>query len=243
MDEVELLRSWGDVEAAPDEASVHAARAALATEVNHAARKPRAAMASLEAWARRRTEGGLGKVAMIGAIATAAIMTQPHVPLGLPGHRALGWLSLLLIMRLVGGTGWASFIGLASAAGTMAIHRSPNGTFWGVAQYVLAGIGIDAFFSAMPRAARNPFLAAGICGVLLVLVGWITPVSNSFVAGVPLNGIWVSLASVGAGGWEKLISYDLVFGIGAGGIGFAVAWVLSQSWRDLGRRVGLRAGL
>jgi hypothetical protein len=160
--------------------------------------------------------------------------------LGLPGHRALGWLSLLLMMRLVGGTGWATAVGLASAVGTMAIGRSPNGSLWGVMQYVVAGFGIDAFLSVRPQLAKNPIGLAGLGALLLMLVGWITPISNSFVGGVPLNGIWVSIASVGASGWVRLLSFDLAFGAGAGVIGYAVAWVLNQQWRDLAEHLGLR---
>ncbi|TMK43806.1 MAG: hypothetical protein E6G66_14865 [Actinobacteria bacterium] len=162
-------------------------------------------------------------------------------PLGLPGHRALGWLSLLLMMRLVGGTGWATGVGLAAALGTLAIGRSPNGSFWGVLQYVVAGIGIDAFLAARPQLAKNPLHLAGLGALLLLLVGWITPISNSFVGGVPLTGIWVSMASVGASGWSHLLTSDLGFGAGAGVIGFGLAWVLNQEWRHLAERFGLRA--
>jgi hypothetical protein len=184
----------------------------------------------------------LTKVALLAGVTTAAIMVQPHTPLGLPGHRALGWLSLLLMMRLVGGTGWASAVGLASALGTMAIGRSPNGSFWGVTQYVVAGIGVDAFLSARPQLAKNPLGLAGVGALLLVLVGWITPISNSFVAGVGLHGIWVSLSSVEASGWIRLLSFDLAFGAGAGVIGYSVAWVLNEQWRRLAQRFGIETG-
>jgi|SRR5579872_508730 len=234
MDELELVRSW-DESAPPAPAVIEGSRKALEERLSEpAGRRPALAQAL-----RQRVEDGLGKVALLGAIATAAIMAQPHTPLGLPGHRALGWLSLLLIMRLVGGTGWASGVGIASALGTMLIGRSPNGNFWGVLQYVVAGIGIDAFLWMRPRIARNPLMLAGVGGALLVLVGWITPVSNSFVGGVPLNGIWVSLSGLGLAGWERLVGYDLLFGVSSGLIAYCVGWVLSQSWQDLSRRLGM----
>jgi hypothetical protein len=184
----------------------------------------------------------LTKSAGLAAICTSAIMVQPHTPLGLPGHRALGWLSLLLVMRLVGGKGWATGVGLAAAVGTLAIGRSPNGSFWGVLQYAVAGIGIDAFLAARPQLAKNPLSVAGLGALLLLLVGWITPISNSFVAGVSIRGVWVSLSSVGASGWVRLLGSDLGFGAGAGVIGYSVAWVLDRQWRRLAERFGIETG-
>src|SRR5438445_13499214 len=88
-------------------------------------------------WASEPAGRRLPKVGLLAALSTGAIMTQPHLALGLPGHRALTWLALLFIMRMVGGPGWATAVGLASAVGTLAIGRSPAGTFWGVLQYVV----------------------------------------------------------------------------------------------------------
>jgi hypothetical protein len=110
-----------------------------------------------------------------------------------------------------------------------------------VLQYVVAGIGIDAVLAARPQLAKNPLHLAALGALLLVLVGWITPISNSFVGGVPLAGIWVSMASVGASGWTHLLSSDLAFGAGAGVIGYSVAWVLNQQGRQLAERFGRRA--
>jgi hypothetical protein len=131
-------------------------------------------------------------------------------------------------------------VGLAAAVGTLAIGRSPNGSFWGVLQYVAAGIGIDAFLAVRPQLAKNPLYLAGLGALMLALVGWITPISNSFVGGVPLNGIWVSIASVGGPGWIHLLGSDLGFGAGAGVIAFGLAWALNQEWRHLADRFGLR---
>src|SRR5438128_10304471 len=115
MDEVELLRKWGGPE--PSEASITVARAApqRSIEALGTGRPAFLFIRRLEgrlgrrAW--RQASGGVRKVAVLAGISTAAIMVQPHTPLGLPGHRALGWLSLLLMMRLVGGTGCAPGVG------------------------------------------------------------------------------------------------------------------------------------
>ena len=237
MDELQLLQRWAGPGLDPSEATVTSARTILLRAIE----KPVTRRSALLRKARRQAGGSLTKVAGLAAICTSAIMVQPHTPLGLPGHRALGWLSLLLVMRLEGGTGWASAVGLASALGTLAIGRSPNGSFWGVLQYVVAGIGIDAFLAARPQLAKNPLHLAGLGALLLLLVGWITPISNSFVAGVSIRGVWVSLSSMGASGWVRLLGSDLGFGAGAGVTGFGLAWVLNQGWRQLAQRFGLRA--
>jgi hypothetical protein len=236
MDEVELLRNWGGPGPDPTEASITVARAAPLRSIEVLGKGRPVFLRR----AYRQANGGIRKVAVLAGISTAAIMVQPHTPLGLPGHRALGWLSLLLMMRLVGGKGWATGVGLAAAVGTLAIGRSPNGSFWGVLQYVAAGIGIDAFLAVRPQLAKNPLYLAGLGALMLALVGWITPISNSFVGGVPLNGIWVSIASVGGPGWIHLLGSDLGFGAGAGVIAFGLAWALNQEWRHLADRFGLR---
>jgi hypothetical protein len=238
MDEVQLLQRWAGPGPDPSETTIMIARAIVLRRIE----KPVTRRAALLRRARRQAGGSLTKVAGLAAICTSAIMLQPHTPLGLPGHRALGWLSLLLVMRLVGGTWWATGVGLASALGTLAIGRSPNGSFWGVMQYVVAGIGIDAFLAARPQLARNPLHLAGLGALLLLLVGWITPISNSFVAGVSVRGVWVSLSSMGASGWMRLLGSDLGFGAGAGVIGYSVAWVLDRQWRRLAERFGIETG-
>jgi hypothetical protein len=238
MDEVQLLQRWAGPGLNPSEATITSARTILL----RAMEKPVTRQSALLRTARRRAGGSLTKVAGLAAICTSAIMLQPHTPLGLPGHRALGWLSLLLVMRLEGGTGWATAVGLASSLGTLAIGRSPNGSFWGVMQYVVAGIGVDAFLAARPQLAKNPLHLAGLGALVLLLVGWITPISNSFVAGASIRGIWVSLSSMGASGWVRLLGSDLGFGAGAGVIGYGVAWVLNRQWRHLAERFGIETG-
>ena len=176
---------------------------------------------------------GFRTAALAAGLSTAAIMVQPHNPIQLPGHRALGWLALLFMMRLLGGAGWASAVGFASTVGTLAIGRSPNGSFWGVLQYVVAGIGVDAFLWARPRLALSPWRLAALGAGLLMAVGWITPVSNSFVGGASGKEIWLSLSSIQVSGWVRILSYDLVFGAGAGLAGYALAWLLARGWRRL----------
>ena len=101
MDEVQLLQRWVGPGSDPSGTTITIARAVLLRTIEKPVTRPSALLRR----ARRQAGGSLTKVAGLAAICTSAIMVQPHTPLGLPGHRALGWLSLLLVMRLEGGTG------------------------------------------------------------------------------------------------------------------------------------------
>ena len=176
-------------------------------------------------WASERAGRRLPKVGLLAALSTAAIMTQPHLALGLPGHRALTWLALLFIMRMVGGPGWATAVGLASAVGTLAIGRSPDGTFWGVLQYVVAGFGVDAFLWARPALAARAAKMAGLGAAILLAVGWITPLGKSFFgAGADSRTVWLSITDVAPSAWIRLMGFDSLFGAGAGLIAYVLVY-------------------
>jgi len=176
----------------------------------------------------RSLRRGWRTVAVLAVCSTGAIMVEPHNPIQLPGHRALGWLALLFAVRLVGGPGWATLVGVASAVGTMAIGRSPNGSVWGVLQYVAGGIGVEAFLGIRSQRRPSPALLAGGGAAILALVGWITPVSNSFVGGATPKAVWLSLSQIPAQSWGRLLAFDVAFGAGAGLIGLAVA--IAVAW-------------
>src|SRR2546421_254475 len=105
-------------------------------------------------WASERAGRRLQKVGVLAALSTGAIMTQPHLALGLPGHRALMWLALLFIMRLVGGPGWATAVGLAPAGGTLAIGRAPARRLLGAGAGLIA-YGLVRGLSAMAAHRRR----------------------------------------------------------------------------------------
>lgn len=175
-----------------------------------------------------RLRRGWRSASLMAGIATAAIMVEPHNPIQLPGHRALGWLALLFMMRLACGPGWATLVGIASAAGTLAIGRSPNGSVWGVLQYAVAALGVEAFLSPRRRTA-SPLLLAGAGAAILALVGWITPISNSIVGGASARDVWLSLSAIPAASWGRLLAFDVAFGVAAGLIGLAAARAVSAA--------------
>src|SRR5262249_1515790 len=95
----------------------------------------------------RCTAGAIGVTGVVGFAAW-------RIPLGLPGHRALGWLSVLLLARLIAGPGWSAIVGLAGAAAVLVLGISPDGIY-GVADYAIAGILIDLALSVRPGIGRS----------------------------------------------------------------------------------------
>ena len=190
-------------------------------------------------WASERAGRRLQKVGVLAALSTGAIMTQPHLALGLPGHRALTWLALLFIMRLVGGPGWATGVGLAAAVGTLAIGRSPDGSLWGVLQYVVAGFGVDAFLWVRPALAAGAARMAALGAAILLSVGWITPLGKSFFgAGADPHTVWLSITDVQPSAWIRLVGFDTLFGAGAGLIAYGLVHGLSAMAAHRRRRPG-----
>jgi hypothetical protein len=172
-------------------------------------------------------------------------MEQPHIPLGLPGYRALMWLGLIVAVRLTSGAGWASGVGVASALGTLAIGRSPDG-IWGVLQYVIAAVIVDAILARWPSATRKPGVVLALGAGSLALVGWVAPLGQGFAAGAGVGDLWYALSSLGWHAWGRLIGFDLLFGTGAAVVGLALARLLSS--RGLltaaaDHRVAVAAGL
>jgi len=155
-----------------------------------------------------------------------AIMEQPHIPLGLPGYRALMWLGLIIAARILSGPGWATFVGVAAAVGTLMIGRSPDG-IWGIMQYVIAAIVVDLVLVWRPGLTRHVTALMALGAGSLVLVGWIAPLGQGFTAGAGFGDLWYALSTLGLTAWTRLIGFDLLFGVGAGVIGVALAWVLS----------------
>jgi hypothetical protein len=152
---------------------------------------------------------------------TGGIVFEPHNPIQVPGHRALMWLTLLVAVRLVCGPGWSSAVGLASIAGSMALVHSPHG-LWTVAQYGVAGIGVDAVMTTWPSLAEGPLRLMALGAAVELSVGWIAPLGQSLFGGVGMTTIWQSLQTVGGAALVRLFSLDILFGAGAGLLGWSL---------------------
>jgi hypothetical protein len=170
-----------------------------------------------EPWKRLAT-GGIATAGVIGFAAW-------KIPMGLPGHRALGWLTVLIAARLIAGPGWSTIVGVLGAAAVLALGISPDGIY-GVADYAIAGILIDATLAVRPTVARNGFALAVLGGVVLLAVGWIAPLGQSLTGGVPVADLWPSLVSAFGAGLSRLVVLDLTFGAVAGVMAWSLATVL-----------------
>jgi hypothetical protein len=166
----------------------------------------------------------------VGAVATGGVIgfAAWKVPLGLPGHRALGWLTVLVAARLLAGPGWGALVGAVSAAAVLCLGISPDGVY-GVADYAIAGLLIDATLTLRPAIGRNALALAVLGAVVLLAVGWIAPLGRSLTGGVPMAEIWPSLVSVAGGGLSRLVVLDLAFGAVAGLMGWGLASALRRS--------------
>ncbi len=174
---------------------------------------------------------------MAGGVATGGVwlFAAWKVPLGLPGHRALGWLTMLIAARLIAGPGWAAAVGIFSATLVLVTGESPN-ALWGVAQYAIAGVLVDSMLLLRPTIARHAVTLGLLGSAVLLAVGWIAPLGRSLTGGIPLAELWPSVVSVAGAGLSRIIVLDLAFGAVAG----LLAWVLARAFARA--RAGVRAG-
>ncbi|HEY5198535.1 MAG TPA: hypothetical protein VIJ51_16050 [Solirubrobacteraceae bacterium] len=198
-----------------------------------------AATDSRRKWSRRRSNSKptASRVAhqpwqrvTAGAVTTAGVIgfAAWKVPLGLPGHRALGWLTMLVAARLIAGRGWGAGVGIVSAVLVLALGISPDGIY-GVADYAIAGVLIDATLTARPSIAGNAVKLAVLGAIVLLAVGWIAPLGRSLTGGIPMAELWPSLVSVAGAGLSRLVVLDLAFGAVAGAMGWGLASALRRA--------------
>jgi hypothetical protein len=169
----------------------------------------------------RYVVGGIGIGGVIGFAAW-------KIPMGLPGHRALGWLTVLIAVRLIAGPGWSALVGVLGAVAVLALGISPDGIY-GVADYAIAGILIDATLAVRPKIARNAIKLAVLGAIVLLAVGWIAPLGQSLTGGVPLAYLWPSMVSAFGAGLSRLVVLDLTFGAVAGVLAWALATALTHA--------------
>jgi hypothetical protein len=177
----------------------------------------------------------------VGAVSTAGVIgfAAWKVPLGLPGHRALGWLTMLIAARLIAGRGWGASVGIVSAVLVLALGISPDGIY-GVADYAIAGVLIDATLTARPSIAHNALKLALLGAIVLLAVGWIAPLGRSLTGGIPMAELWPSLVSVAGAGLSRLVVLDLAFGAVAGAMGWGLACALRRAADPAAGRVGTK---
>ncbi|MFC5993452.1 hypothetical protein ACFQE5_04385 [Pseudonocardia hispaniensis] len=161
---------------------------------------PRALSLRLRAWDLAR-EFALPLAALLAIVATADL----RIPIGLPGHRGLLWLTLLVAVALTARrTGTLSAVGVGSSALALALGTAAAP---GALRYVAAAILLEAV-AAAPLARRRPWVVA-LAAAPIHLVALVVPMGAGF-----------GLATMGS--LPRLLGH-LGFGLVAGMLGWAFA--------------------
>ncbi|MGC2652190.1 MAG: hypothetical protein WA317_01010 [Mycobacterium sp.] len=156
------------------------------------------------------------------AIAAIVISADVRVPMGLPGHRGLIWLTLLVTTVLITRRReTVVVVGAASMLATLGLHISPDA--WGSGRYLAAAILLYAVAAAPVAVRRRWVVALAAAPIHLValagaLATWLS------------HGYLPVLASVGMA--EKTLCH-LLFGLLAGLLGWTVASIVNRfHWRE-----------
>ncbi|MCH6169649.1 hypothetical protein [Pseudonocardia alaniniphila] len=150
------------------------------------------------------------------AVAGIVAVTDLRIPVGLPGHRGLIWLTLLVAVALsVRRPGVVTAVGAASTVLTFAL-----GSAVGDPRYLAAAILLDATL-AVPIVRRHPVLL-GLAASPIHLVALVAPLLGAVGAGGALVGLGSGLATKAG--------FHLAFGLVAGLLGWTVAAALGCSW-------------
>jgi hypothetical protein len=165
-----------------------------------------------------RGSGGWGFAREVALPALAVVAIVAHadtrIPMGLPGHRGLVWLSLLVAVVLTAHRrATVIMVGAASTAATIAMHL-PSGAAAAAAgsvRYVAAAILLYGVAVA-PLALTRRWLVVLAAGPIHL----VALVDSRFLAG----GYRSALATPGMA--EK-VWFHLAFGVAAGLIGLAMA--------------------
>ncbi|GAA1861639.1 hypothetical protein GCM10009836_47290 [Pseudonocardia ailaonensis] len=152
----------------------------------------------------------------VAAAAVVVVAADVRVPLQLPGHRGLLWLTALVATALIARRpGPATAAGLL-AAGTVAVVGIGNGGPLGAVPYVLAALLLDLALGA-GVIRRRPVLLA-LLAAPIHLVALVVPIARSARVGVGLSGSLPGLGPVALS--------HLGFGLVAGLAGWGIARVV-----------------
>ena len=140
------------------------------------------------------------------AVAALAVESEVRIPVGLPGHRGLLWLSVLVAVALIARPrGTTTAVGVASSLVAIGMGTDPTTAL----RYAAAAVLLDAAL-AVPVVRRRPFLLA-LLAAPVHLVALATPV---------LHG--TGLAALG----ERAL-FHMGFGLLAGLVGWTL-WKITD---------------
>ena len=156
----------------------------------------------------------LAREVVFPALAVACIATTADIrmPLGLPGHRGLIWLSLLVAVVLVARRPETVVaVGAASTATTLLLHTNPGP--WASSRYAAAAVLLYALAATPALRGRRWLIVLAAAPIHLVALAG--PIAAQFGRG-HLYG-WVS------SGMGERVLFHLGFGLVAGLLGWVIA--------------------
>ena len=155
-------------------------------------------------------------VLVAAAAAAVVVAADVRIPLHLPGHRGLLWLTALVAAALIARRPGPATAAGVLAGGTVAVVGIGNGGALGAVPYVLAALLLDGALAA-GVIRRRPVLLV-VLAAPIHLVALVVPIARSARVGVGLSGSLPGLAPVALS--------HLAFGLAAGVIGGGVAYAV-----------------
>lgn len=168
--------------------------------------------------ARNATGTALAREVVFPAAAAAVIVISADVrmPLGLPGHRGLVWLTLLVTVALIARRPQTVLaVGAASTVATMLLQSGPSP--WAGVRY-LGAAGLLCLLTTSPAVRSRRWLVA-LAAAPIHLVALAVPITTWFVVGHRF-----ALVSIG----DKAL-FHLGFGLVAGALGWAIAAIVDRA--------------
>ena len=147
-------------------------------------------------------------IVLIGAALVVAAMAW-RLPIGVPGHRGLIWMTALAVVALNARPGAATLSGALGATTGLALGLLANGPL-GFISYVLAGMALDLVAARGGLRLRRWLIipAAGLVHLLALVV----PVSKALAVGVAASALVHGM-------WTVALLH-LCFGLAAGAIAY-----------------------
>lgn len=151
----------------------------------------------------------------VAAAVATVVAADVRIPMGLPGHRGLIWLTLLVAVALSARRPETVVaVGATSTVATQLLHAAPGP--WANGRYLAAAVLLYLVIAAPAlRRRRWPVALAAAPIHLVALAGWVAGLAG---AG-HLAGIVSGLVSVGMA--ERVLGH-LVFGLAAGLLGWGL---------------------
>lgn len=173
---------------------------------------------------RRPGSTALAREVIFPAAATVAIVMAADVrmPLALPGHRGLVWLTLLVAVALTARRPLTVFaVGTASTAATVLLQSSPGP--WASARYLGAAALLGLLTSSPAIRSRRWLIALAAAPIHLVALA--VPIATGL-----MGSHHVALVAIG----DKAL-FHLGFGLVAGMLGWAIAAVIDWAAPETSR--------